>query len=906
MPAAVPVVATIAAGVAAANEMYAIAMVITVAAQIATQALTKTPSLNSYRDTSERKQVLRAAASAKTVVYGRTTTAGTLFFSEEQAGEQDDGEMLHLAIALAGHPLSGVQTVWLGDEPISSYPEHAFFELHTNRQTADPYMLENCPSWKEDMIGKGITWLRVSLKFNAEKFPSGIPNIKVEKFGREVYDPRTGLTEYSNNAALVILDYYRNYLKVPDSDINWDQFQEAANICDEEVITGANTVEKRYTINGEFDLSENKVSILEGMLAACAGDVTYTAGKHGLLVGAYYGPATEVITESQLAGDIEIMPEVSQAERVNTIKGTFVDPQQGYTEADFPSVSVGEWVTEDGVEISQDMKLRFVTSEFQAQRLADVKLKRTRIARTMNVTLNLSGYRYRPGMYVKVNFPSLGIVNVEMRVTDWKFGVQNGVQLTLKQETADVWGDAIGKPVERPPFTQLPSGGVAQPQNLKYTVEEIGQVVQGILSWQNIGQVVYNKVIIRRNGQMVMSVQVPGTFTRLTGLPKNTYTAHVIAVNQMGAESPEGYLEFSIEAPPPPSHVDIEQGFFAVTMIPRLASITNVSTQFDFWTSGESKLPDTSTSTVEGNSSREGVGTTWTSNQLQAGHTYYWYIRTINAFGASAFVEVPALCSMDTGGLMDLIDDGIQKSDAFQNVKDGVDTNLEGIMEDALANHGTVEHQYQQYGEVRADIMVVKTTVATAEKGLADLSTYVQSQIGPDGSLTSAVNQKMTAEVNSDGTAKASYTLNMGIIRNGVKYNTGLGMSIDPDGNSYKSTIVFAADQFGIYSGNNPGNWQAAFFVYNGQVFIRSALIQEASIDFAKITDSLQSANFIPGGGGRGWNLPKSGSPEFHGKLYADSGEFAFNGVNNVTRIDGNGITVNLSGGGRVVVGRWT
>ncbi|MGS9073923.1 hypothetical protein ACQWF3_25570, partial [Salmonella enterica subsp. enterica serovar Infantis] len=79
--------------------------------------------------------------------------------------------------------------------------------LHTNRQTADPYMLENCPSWKEDMIVKGITWLRVSLKFNAEKFPSGIPNINVEKFGREVYYQRTGLTEYSNNAALVILDY---------------------------------------------------------------------------------------------------------------------------------------------------------------------------------------------------------------------------------------------------------------------------------------------------------------------------------------------------------------------------------------------------------------------------------------------------------------------------------------------------------------------------------------------------------------------------------------------------------------------------------------------------------------------------------------------------------------------------
>lgn len=903
MPAAVPIVASIAAGVAAANEMYAIAMVITVAAQIATQMMTKTPGLNSYRDTAERKQVLRAAASAKTVVYGRSTSAGTLFFSEEQAGEQDDGEMLHLAIALAGHPLSGIQTVWLGDEPISSYPEHAFFELHTNRQVADLYMLENCPSWKEDMIGKGITWLRVSLKFNAEKFPSGIPNIKVEKLGRAIYDPRTGQTAYSNNAALVILDYYRNYLKVPDSDILWDQFQEAANICDEEVITGGNTVEKRYTINGEFDLSENKVSILEGMLAACAGDVTYIAGKHGLLVGAYYGPATEVITESQLAGDIEIMPEVSQSERVNTIKGTFVDPQQGFTEADFPSVSVSEWVTEDGVEISQDMKLRFVTSEFQAQRLADVKLKRTRIARTMNVTLNLSGYRYRPGMYVKVNFPSIGIVNVEMRVTDWKFGVQNGVQLTLKQETADVWGDAVGKPIERPPFTQLPSGGVAQPQNMKYTVEEIGQVVQGILSWENIGQVVYNKVVIRRNGQMVLSAQVPGSFTRLTGLSRNTYTAHVVAVNQMGAESPEAYLEFSIQAPPPPSHVDIEQGFFSVTLIPRLAAIANVSTQFDFWTSGETALPDSSTETVEGNASREGIGTTWTSNQLLVGHTYYWYIRTINAFGASAFVEVPALCEMDTGSLIDIIDDGIQKSDAFQNIKEGVDTNLEGIMQNALGNHGTVEHQYQQFGEVRADVLTVKETVVDLTGAYAGLSDYVQAQIGPNGSLVAAVNQKMTAEVNIDGSAKASYVTNLGIIRNGVKYSAGFGMSIEPDGSSYKSTVVVAADQFGVYSGNNPGNWQAAFFVYNGQVFIRSVLIQDASIDFAKITDSLQSSNFIAGQ--RGWRLWKNGDCEFHGKLYATSGQFAFNGTNNTVVINGDGVTVNLSGGGRVVVGRW-
>lgn len=883
MPAAIPIVAAVAAGVAAANEAYAIAMVITVAAQIATQALTKKPTLDSYRTPQERKQVLRAAASAKTVVYGKCISAGTLFFSEEQAGDQTDGELLHLAITLAGCPISSVGAVYLGDDTIESYEDNASYEVHIDRQTADPYMLKNCPSWKDDMIGKGISWLRLTLKFNAEKFPSGIPNVTVEKNGRAVYDPRTGKTQFSDNAALCILDYYRTYLKVPDSDINWDQFQEAANICDETVSNGDGTTDRRYRLNGEFDLSENKASILEEMIKTCAGEVTYIAGKHGIIVGAYYGPATEVITESQLAGDIEIMPEVSQSEKVNTIKGTFIDPEQKYTEVDFPTVSVSDWVVEDGVEISQDLKLRFVTSEFQAQRLADIKLKRTRISRTMNITMNLSGYRYRPGMYVKVNLPSLGIINTEMRVTDWKFGIQNGVQLTLKQETADVWGDAIGKPIERPPFTELPTGGVAQPQNLKYTVEEIGQVVQGVLSWQNIGQFVYNKVIIRSKGKMIISVQVPGSFTRLTGLPKDTYTAHVIAVNQMGAESPEALLEFNIEAPPPPSKVDISQGYFSVTLVPRLSALVNVSTQFDFWTSGETRLANANTETVEGNATRAGMGTIWTSHELKAEHTYYWYIRTINAFGTSAFIEVPALCSMDTGDLFDLVDEAVRESDAFQNVQNGVDTNLDGILQNALANNSTVEHQWQQYGEVRADVITIKTSIATVEGSLAELQDIVQAQYGE---LKAQVSQKLTAEVDDNGNGKASYTLNLGIKRNNVMYNTGFGMSIEPSGSSYKSTVVFAADQFGIYSGSDPGNYQAAFFVKNGQVFIRDALIADLSVTNEKIGNYIQSSNYVEGISG--WRLDKGGTFVNYGST---AGQGSMKQTNEtITVRDGNGV----------------
>ncbi|WP_312158137.1 phage tail tip fiber protein [Pantoea piersonii] len=845
MPAAIPVVAAIAGGIAVANQAYAIAMVITIAAQLASQALTKKPSMNGYRDTQERKQVLRAAASAKTVIYGKSLSAGTLFFSEEQPGEQTDGELLHLAITLAGHPITGVGAVYLGDNDISTFGDKASYEVHIDRQTADPYLLQNAPSWKEDMIGKGISWLRVTLKFDAEKFPAGIPNITVEKMGKKVYDPRTGATVYSNNAALCILDYYRNYLKVPDSDINWDQFKEAANISDERVTSSSNQTEPRYTINGEFDLSENKASILEAMLSACAGEATYIAGKHGILVGAYYGPAVEVITESQLAGDIEMMPEVSQSERVNTIKGTFIDPMQRFSEVDFPTVSVSEWVAEDGVEISQDLKLRFVTSEFQAQRLADVKLKRTRISRTMNVTLNLSGYRYRPGMYVKVNFPSLGITDVEMRVTDWKFGVQNGVQLTLKQETAEVWGDAIGKPIERPPFTQLPTGGVAQPQNLKYTVEEIGQVVQGVLSWQNVGQYVYNQVLIRKDGELVLSVQVPGSFTRLTGLLRDTYTAHVIAVNQMGAQSPEAYLEFSIEAPPPPSVVEQKQGYFAVTLIPRINEITNVSTQFDFWTSGLTKLPNTTQATVEANASRAGIGSNWTAHELKIGPTYYWYVRTINAFGTSAFVEVPVVCNTDTGELIDYIDTQIRKSEAFDRLSSTIDTGIDAILQNALNLDASVDHQFEASGRNRADIISVRQTIATNDSAYAQRMDQIQAQSDQN---TSSVQQVSSAYADLSGKLSAQWGVKVQIDKNGTKYVAGMQLGIEGNGGSTQSFALFSADTFAIYNTTNQ-SYQLAFTAVNGQVFINDALINYASITLAKV-GSWYSANYVAGKSG--------------------------------------------------------
>lgn len=857
-----------------------VALAIGMAATAAGALLTKTPNtnFNAYKGQQERKQVLRAAAAPRTVVYGTTVASGVMVFAEEQPGDQEEDELLHMALVIAGHPLDGIGDIWLGDDLVQTFEDYVTWEFHNDRQTVDPFMKKNCPSWKEDMIGKGIAWLRISFKFNAEKFPSGLPNVKMLKRGRRIYDPRSGQTVFSDNAALVILDYFRTYLKRKDENINWDQFKEAANICDEYVPNADGSTEQRYRINGEFEVDEAPSKILDAMLQACGGELTYVAGKHGLLVGAYYGPATMTLDESCIAGDIKIVPETSYKERTNTITGTFIDPKQNYVEADFPPVVVKEWVEKDGGEITQDMDFRFVTSEYQAQRLANIVLRRKRVGRTIEIPCNMKGYKFRPGMYVKVTITQIGMKNVEMRVTKWSFNPKGGVNLTLRQDFLEMWDDAIGKPMERPDLVDLPTGGVAQPQNLQYQILQISDVVQGVLSWTNMGQVAYNRVAVRQGGTTIWTAQVPGQSVRVTGLLRGAYTAHVQAVSYSGAVSPEAYLEFNIQAPPPPTSVEVQQGYFAISLIPKSADISNVSTQYDFWTSGETRLSSASTDVVERDATRKGMGTTWTSEGLKNDHTYYWYIRTINAFGSSAFVEVAATCFTTATELMPQIDAELKKTETFKEltaeitgVKDGVTQLSQTVVE-------TEQRLSQSISSVQESLNDVSATVQETSKAVVDLEGNVNAQWG--------------AKVQVDN--------------KGQKYVAGIQLGMEGSGGAVQSYFMVSANNFAVY---NPTNSVAelAFVVKNGQVFMKAAFIENGSIDNAKIGNYIQSNNYV--GGSSGWRITKDGASEFNnvivrGEIHAAVGKFGFDGNGGIT-INSNGITVPLSGGGKVVVGRW-
>ncbi|WP_270835640.1 phage tail tip protein J-related protein [Aeromonas sp. QDB30] len=725
MPAAaIPVIAGIAAGAGSALVVStATAIAIGSAVMSATMMLTmKKPSLGDYTSASERSQVLRAAASDKSCVYGRVISSGLMSFAAEEPGEQDEGEWLHLALVLSGTKLTRIGDIWLGDDVIGTYGDLVSWELHIDRQTADPYLLDKCADWKSDMIGQGITWLRLSLKFDAEKFPAGLPNIKIEKFGKEVWDPRDNKWKWSDNSALVILDYYRSWLGVPDDEIRMDEFIVAANICDEIVTVADGKVEPRYTTNVEFDLTEPRAKVLEALHMACCGQPTYIGGQFGILAGAYYGPASDELRPYQLIGDLELLPEPSSSDKINQVAGTFVDPIT-FKKTDFPAVIVPQWVEEDGGQpLLEDLDLRCVTSEHQAQRIANIILRQRRAASTVTCSVNLSGWRYRPGQTIRFYLPAMGINGTEYRVTDWSFSLDGGVDLTLREDSPDFWADAIGKPMERPTITELPTGGVAMPDQLRYDVETVGEVVQGVLSWRNSGTVNYNQVIVQRiePGKApvtVLTAQVPGQSCRVNGLAAGNYVGQVRAIAMTGAPSPVASVNFTIQVPAIPVGVEVEAGNWSLAFRPVFTGGQSYGTLCEWWWS-KVQLP---LAEVQTKATNAGVGAFMTFQGLQPDTTYYVWLRAVNAYGKSGLFAASGKTSYDAASILDILDGEIggehlreELRKPIEQIKDIVDQAIPDIV-------GQLEQVEREFTDLSETVAPIAERVPVIDRELTGL-----------------------------------------------------------------------------------------------------------------------------------------------------------------------------------------
>ncbi|HDT2125389.1 TPA: host specificity protein J [Enterobacter roggenkampii] len=485
------------------------------------------------------------------------------------------------------------------------------------------------------------------------------------------------------------------------------------------------------------------------------------------------------------------------------------------------------------------------------------------------------------------------------RVTGTRDNNDGTFEVTGTTYNPDIYSAVdTGARLDERPVSVIPPGVQAPPGNI--VVDSYSTVNQNIaittmrVAWDAVqGAVAYEAEWRRDSGNWISVPRTSSLGFEVQGIYSGRYLVRVRAVNasdvsSVWATSSEVNLTGKVGNPPKPVGftatginwgIRLNWGFPANTG-DTLKTEIQYTANSDF--SDPLLLSDVPYPSAE-----------YTQLGLKAGQEFWYRAQLVDRTGnESGYTDWIRGMSNDNADdyLGDIADDFLTSADGERLTGD-IDTNIEGILQNALANHGTVEHQWAQYGEVRADILVVKTTIAEVGKAMAELSTQVQAQIED---VTAALEDKLTAVVDASG-ASAIYTLKAGVRVNGIMYNAGMSIAVLAQaGQPIVTRVGFNANQFVLMSGSGDTQY-SPFAVINGQVFISSAFIQDGTITNTKIGNFIQSNNYVAGS--VGWRLDKSGTFENYGST---AGEGAMKQTNQTISVrDANNVL-------RVQIGRIT
>lgn len=392
------------------------------------------------------------------------------------------GKYLHLVIELAGHEVHAIDDIWFDDEIIpldgsgNATGRHAgavYVAKHLGSpdQAADATLISHAPDkWTANHRLRGRAYIYVRLAKNADLFPNGVPNIRARVRGKKVYDPRSGLTAYSENVALCVADYITSAEGLNadyDTEINETLLTAAANVCDESVTLAGGGSEARYTCNGTFLSSEAPKDVLGKLKVAMAGHIIRVGGQWHLYAGAWRMPAV-TLTNDDLRGPVRVTPRISRRDLFNGVKGVYVSPGNAWQPADFPAVTNATYLDEDQGEASWlDMDLQFTDSAATAQRLAKIQLEAVRQQISVTLPCKLSALRVQPPDVVNLTLADFGWSAKAFEVTGCKLVVDTGddgapyigVDLILRETASTIydWNSGEETTVDPAPDTNLPN-----------------------------------------------------------------------------------------------------------------------------------------------------------------------------------------------------------------------------------------------------------------------------------------------------------------------------------------------------------------------------------------------------------------------------------------------------------------
>ena len=505
------------------------------------------PKMPSFSDSSlsNRSQATRNPISARSTVYGKCRVSGTIVYLSTTGATN---EYLHIVVTLAGHEIEAIDEVYFNDElvPLVSNVPQGFYNgvarvnkhLGESYQTVDVDLKSDTTAltdgkWTDDHRLRGIAYLYVRLTWDAEKFPSGIPNISAVIRGKKVLDPRTGNTAYSANAALCLRDYLTDAalgMGMTSAEVDDTAFGVAATICEEQVQilpTSPVAYENRYEANGVIVTSASPDENIGKLLSAMGGLIAYTGGRIVPYASGYRIP-TVTLDEKNFVGPINVVTRTSARDRVNSVKGVYVSETNNWQVTDFPTISSATYVTQDNNTVFfRDVVLPFTTSSSCAQRLAVLELRRAREEITFSARFRLEAMQVRAGDTVMITNAKLGWSSKVFEVIEWNFASdgtppQIYIDMTLRETASTVYSWTVADQVfvEDSPNTTLPNPfTLAAPTNLSLTADGTTQLVQAdgtILPRIRVGWTPPAVEFIQSGGSVVIEYKPAASTTYLT------------------------------------------------------------------------------------------------------------------------------------------------------------------------------------------------------------------------------------------------------------------------------------------------------------------------------------------------------------------------------------------------------
>ncbi|HAK9565275.1 TPA: host specificity protein J, partial [Escherichia coli] len=294
--------------------------------------------------------------------------------------------------------------------------------------------------------------------------------------------------------------------------------------------------------------------------------------------------------------------------------------------------------------------------------------------------------------------------------------------------------------------------------------------------------------------RLVSTARTTETTYRFRQLALGNYRLTVRAVNAWGQQGDPASVSFRIAAPAAPSRIELTPGYFQITATPHLA-VYDPTVQFEFWFS-ETRITDIRQ--VETTARYLGTALYWiaASINIKPGHDYYFYIRSVNTVGKSAFVEAVGQPSDDASGYLDFFKGEIGKSHLAQELWTQIDN---GQLAPDLA-------------EIRTSITDVSNEITqTVNKKLEDQSAAIQ--------------QIQKVQVDTNNNLNSMWAVKLQQMQDGRLYIAGIGAGIENTPDGMQSQVLLAADRIAMINPAN-GNTKPMFVGQGDQIFMNEVFLK--------------------------------------------------------------------------------